>query len=281
MTVVVEAPAKINLRLQVSGRRPDGYHELGMIMQRVSLCDRLTIALDSSPGVRVSCPALSLSAGEENIAARAARRMLALAGRDTGVEIVIDKRIPVAAGLGGGSADAAAVMQALNGMLGLDLGRDALMREGVVLGADVPFFLFGQSAWAVGIGEILTPFPLPRAWYLLVNPGLPVSTAWVYGNLGLTSLGRVAKMPRFPQTMGELAGLLHNDLERITVGRYPLLAQIKERLLAAGAVGSLMSGSGPTIFGLFADEEAAQSASDELQKQYPEWRLFVVAPVAD
>jgi 4-diphosphocytidyl-2-C-methyl-D-erythritol kinase len=278
-TTVIDAPAKINLRLEVTGRRPDGYHELGMIMQRVSLCDRLQITLDDVPGVRVLCPGLPLAAGEENIAARAARRMLELSGRGGGVEILLDKHIPVAAGLGGGSSDAAAVLLALDGMLGLDLGEDELMREGARLGADVPFFLFRKSAWAAGIGEVLSPFPLPPAWYLLVNPGLGVSTASVYGNLRLTSLGAAAKMPRFPKTTDEMAALLHNDLERVTVARYPLLAEIKERLLAAGAAGSLMSGSGPTVFGLFACAEKAQSACDEMRQRYPDWRLFVVEPV--
>ncbi len=278
-TVMIDAPAKINLRLEVTGRRSDGYHELGMIMQRVSLCDRLRITLDDRPGVRVICPQLSLAADEENIAARAARRMLELSGREIGVEILLDKHIPVAAGLGGGSSDAAAVLLALDGMLGLDLGESELLREGAGLGADVPFFLFKESAWAVGIGEVLSPFTLPPAWYLLVNPGLGVSTAWVYGNLRLTSLGAAAKMPRFPKTVDEIAALLHNDLERVTIARYPLLAEIKDRLLAAGAAGALMSGSGPTVFGLFACEKKAQEACDEMRQQNPDWRLFVVEPV--
>ena len=279
MIYKVSAPAKINLYLRVCGRRPDGYHELGMIMQQVSLCDSLEIALSGPPGVRVACPALVMPAGEENIAARAARRMLALAGKEIGVEIGIDKRIPVAAGLGGGSSDAAAVLSSLNEMLELHLDRAALMAEGARLGADVPFFLFRQSAWATGIGEILQPFPLPPAWYLLVNPGMAVDTAWVYRNLGLTSTGPAAKMPGFPKTIGELAGLLRNDLERVTVAHLPLLEEIKEQLLAAGAVGALMSGSGPTVFGLFARENEARDACTRIAAENPRWRVFVVQPL--
>lgn len=274
----VYAPAKINLYLEVCGRRPDGYHELGMVMQRVSLCDRLEIALGGPPGVRTVCPGLELAAGEENIAARAARALLGRLPRPVGVDIRIDKRIPAAAGLGGGSSDAAAILLALDEMLDLRLGLDALMAEGVRLGADVPFFLFQQSAWAVGIGDRLAPFPLPPVWYVLVNPGFCVSTAWVYQNLGLTSPGAPAKMPGFPRTAGELAFLLRNDLERVTTPRHPQVAEIKERLLAAGALGSLMSGSGPTVFGLFAEEETARLAAETCASEQPAWRVFTAQP---
>ncbi len=281
MTRTCLAPAKINLYLQVCGRRADGYHDLGMVMQCVSLYDRLEIALKGEPGVRVVCPGLPMPEGEENIASRAARRLLQLAGKEVGVEICIEKQIPVAAGLGGGSSDAAAVLMALNQMLGLHLDRKVLMAEGVQLGADVPFFLFQQSAWATGIGEVLKPFHLPPAWYLLVNPGLAVSTAWVYRNLGLTSPGPAAKMPGFPKAIAGLAGLLHNDLERVTVGRYPLLSAIKEQLLAAGAAGALMSGSGPTVFGVFAREDAARQAGTEFAQAHPDWRIFVAQPIGE
>ncbi|MFA5515229.1 MAG: 4-(cytidine 5'-diphospho)-2-C-methyl-D-erythritol kinase [Desulfuromonadales bacterium] len=276
---IFQAPAKINICLHVCGRRPDGYHDLGMIMQRISLCDRIEVCLADQPGVRVVCPGLPLGPGEENVAARAAERMLRLSGKGFGVEIGIEKKIPVAAGLGGGSSDAAAVLLALNDMLDLHLGRETLMREAAGIGADVPFFLFRHSAWATGIGDVLTPFPLPSVWYLLVNPGLAVSTAWVYGNFGLTSPGPVAKMPGFPKTAEDLIRLLHNDLESVTISRYPLLAEIKELLLANGAIGALMSGSGPTVFGVFLQEAAARQASASLAAGNPDWRLFVVEPI--
>lgn len=273
------APAKINLCLHVLGRRPDGYHELAMIMQRVSLFDRLEMTLTSEPGVRVSCPGVELPPDGENIAARAARRILALAGDGCGVEIVIDKQIPVAAGLGGGSSDAAAVLMGLNDMLGLGLDCATLMAEGARLGADVPFFVFGATAWATGIGDRLEKVDeMPPLWYVLVNPGLAVSTAWVYQNLGLTSKIEAAKLPRFSRTVGGVAGLLHNDLERVTVRRYPLVATVKEELAASGAAGVLMSGSGPTVFGVFAEEAAARKAADEVRR-HSGWRVFVVQPV--
>lgn len=274
------APAKINLCLHVLGRRPDGYHELAMVMQRVSLYDRLRLSLTDEPGVRVTCPGLELSPDGENIAARAARRLLARAGESRGVEIVIDKQIPVAAGLGGGSSDAATVLMGLNEMLELGLERDVLMAEGAHLGADVPFFIFGADAWATGIGNLLQKIKgMPPLWYVLVNPGLAVSTAWVYQNLGLTSKIEAAKLPRFSRTIGGIVSLLHNDLERVTISRYPLVATVKEELAASGAVGVLMSGSGPTVFGVFADEVSARKATDELRRSHSDWRIFVVQPV--
>lgn len=279
LTRTVLAPAKINLCLHVLGRRPDGYHELAMIMQRLSLCDRIEITLSSEPGVRVVCEGVELPPGGENIAGRAAKRLLDRAGSPYGVDIAIDKQIPVAAGLGGGSSDAAAVLTAVNEMLGLGLTAKALMQEGVRLGADVPFFIYGRSAWATGIGEILEPFETPSdLWYLLVNPPVAVSTASVYGNLELTGKEGAAKMPGFPSTGRELVSLLHNDLERVTVARYPLLAQIKETLLSLGAEGSLMSGSGPTVFGVFPGEKEAQRAAERMEGGEG-WRIFVVRPV--
>ncbi|MBE0598589.1 MAG: 4-(cytidine 5'-diphospho)-2-C-methyl-D-erythritol kinase [Desulfuromonadales bacterium] len=279
MVRTVYAPAKINLYLEVCGRRADSYHELGMVMQRISLCDRLELTIGGAPGVRVTCPGLELVAGEENIAARAARAMVSRLSQPIGIDIAIEKQIPAAAGLGGGSSDAAAVLLALNDLLGLGLEPHALMGEGVKLGADVPFFIFGQSAWATGIGERLAPFPLPPFWCVLVNPPLAVSTAWVYQNLRLTSPGEPAKMPRFPRTTAELVALLRNDLERVTVARYPLLAEIKEALRAGGAIGTLMSGSGPTVFGLFAQEATARSAAESLGRAHPAWRIFVTYPL--
>jgi len=279
MTRTVLAPAKINLCLHVLGKRPDGYHDLAMLMQRISLYDRLEISLGAEPGIRVSCAGVALPPGDENIAAKAARRMLELAASQDGVVIVIDKRIPVAAGLGGGSSDAAAVLLALNEMLGLNLSRQRLQVEGARLGADVPFFVFGADAWATGIGDVLTAVPpLPRLWYVLVNPQLAVSTAWVYQNLRLTTKGVDVKLPRLLGTGEGLVRLLHNDLETVTIGRHPELAELKARLMSLGATGALMSGSGPTVFGLFADESSARTAAAVLAEDESRC-VFVVQPV--
>jgi 4-diphosphocytidyl-2-C-methyl-D-erythritol kinase len=273
------APAKINLCLHVLGRRPDGYHDLAMIMQPISLYDRLEITLSPDPGVRVTCSGVELLPGEENIAARAARRLLDRCGGTAGVDICIEKNIPVAAGLGGGSSDAATVLMGLNDMLQLGLDRRELMAEGGRLGADVPFFIFSRTAWATGIGEVLEPFDVPLPlWYVLVNPGIAVSTAWVYGNLELTAPGGMAKMPGFPKSAAEVAGFLHNDLERVTVRHHPVLAEIKERLLSQGAFGALMSGSGPTVFGAFQGETEAKKAAESFADENG-WRTLVVQPI--
>jgi 4-diphosphocytidyl-2-C-methyl-D-erythritol kinase len=252
-----------------------------MLMQRVTLADRLTLQLESSPGVRIECAGVSLPPGGENIAERAARRMLQLAGTPTGVALHIDKRIPVAAGLGGGSSDAATVLLALNQLLGLDLSLPELIAEGLRLGADVPFFLLQHTAWATGVGECLQPVAgLPPVWYLLVNPGVEVSTAWVFQNLRLTSPGAVTKLPALPTSIEGLVDLLHNDLEPVTISRYPVVSRIKQQLLDSGALGALMSGSGPTVFGVFADAAAAQSAQSFLARQQG-WRCLLVRPLAE
>jgi 4-diphosphocytidyl-2-C-methyl-D-erythritol kinase len=273
------APAKINLALHVCGRRPDGYHDLATIMQKVSLYDRLDLALTEEPGVEVCCAEVALPVGHENIAARAARALLSRSGRHCGVKIVIDKSIPVAAGLGGGSSDAAAVLCCLNSMLDLGLSAAELRKEGSKLGADVPFFLFSGTAWATGIGDQLQTFgAMPPVWYVLVNPQFAVSTAWVFQNLQLTSERAEIKLPEFPKTARDLVGLLHNDLEAVTVGRYPGLGQIKKRLLHLGAAGALMSGSGPTVFGIFSEEDCARQAAAILASESI-MQIFVVQAV--
>lgn len=271
------APAKVNLILDVLGRRPDGYHDVAMLMLRLSLGDRVRVGLVPGKLVEVVCPGLELREGERNIAARAADLFLAHTGISSGVNIHIEKSIPAAAGLGGGSSDAAAVLLALNELTGERLTRAELQALGVRLGADVPFFLFGKTAaWATGIGEILEAWPgLPSCWLTLVNPRFAVSTAWVYQSLGLTQPGRVSKIPRFPEGVGGIVPLLRNDLESVTCARYPQVAEIRRRLLRAGALGSLMSGSGPTVFGLFAEQAEAEQAAVELAAGTGWWTAAV------
>ena len=278
MTRDVFAPAKINLCLHVLGRRSDGYHEVRMVMQQVSLCDRVRISVSEGDGVTVRCPGLALPGGADNIAGHAAKRILDAAKVRVSVCIDIEKNIPVAAGLGGGSSNAAAVLKALNGMLALGFDEAALARIGLSVGADVPFFIRGGTALAEGIGERLSDFDIrPAAGFLLVNPGFPVSTAWVYRNLVLTSKGDEANLARFVGCYSGLLRLLHNDLESVTLEHFPVLKDIKNRLLKAGADGALMSGSGPTVFGLFRDREAARRAGEELA-QTTSWQVFPVEP---
>ncbi|MGE4345503.1 MAG: 4-(cytidine 5'-diphospho)-2-C-methyl-D-erythritol kinase [Geoalkalibacter sp.] len=279
MEKVFLAPAKINLCLHVLGRRSDGYHELLMLMQPVSLTDRVTLTLLDKPVFEVECPGVQLAEGEQNIALRAARAVFERAGCDGGAKVRVDKHIPVAAGLGGGSSDAATVLTGLNRMLGLPLSTEVLMYEALKLGADVPFFVQGASSWARGVGERLDPVGrMPEVWYVLVNPGFAVSTAWVYGNLGLTTPGDVAKLPEFSGSTDDLLRFLHNDLERVTAARYPEVDRVKRALLGQGALGTLMSGSGPTVFGVFSEKDQAAAAYEGL-RSVSEWSVFLVQPL--
>lgn len=261
----LQAPAKVNYRLDVLRKREDGYHDLRMVMQRIGLCDEIVISLGGEPGIRVTCGRDGVPDGPGNIAWRAADALLALVSEPPGVDIAIEKKIPVAAGLGGGSSDAATVLMGMNELLGLGLSDQRLMEIGVKLGADVPFFIFKRTALAEGIGEVLTPVEgLPKAWLVLVNPNVHVSTAWVYQNLQLTNRETLLKMPNFSGRLEDICSLLSNDLEAVTMGRFPVIGQIKERIRSAGAAGVLMSGSGPTVFGVFRSEEAARSCADLL-----------------
>ena len=264
-TIQLKAPCKVNYRLDVLRRRSDGYHDLRMIMQRVDLCDTITLSLSDIPGVRVTCGSAGVPDGSGNIAWRAADALLHRSDRRPGIDISIDKKIPVAAGLGGGSSDAATVLMGVNDLLGLGLSEQDLMAIGVTLGADVPFFIFKKTALAEGIGELLTPlYAVPPAWLVLVNPRVSVSTAWVYQNLELTNRDAISILPRSFSTVRDLCGVLANDLETVTIGRYPIIREIKERLLREGAAGALMSGSGPTVFGVFEAEDAAKACADAI-----------------
>ncbi len=266
-TLRIEAPAKVNYRLDVLRRRPDGYHELRMVMQRIDLCDSIEITLTDNPGIRVTCGREGVPDGPGNIAWRAADLLLKLADRKPGIDIKITKRIPVAAGMGGGSSDGAAVLMGVNELLGLGLSDQRLMEIGVTLGADVPFFIFKRTALAEGIGERLSPIErVPTAWLAIVNPNIHVSTAWVYQNLQLTTGLNENIIPRFYESIADVCAILTNDLESVTVKRHPIIAEIKEQLLRAGACGALMSGSGPTVFGVFESEAAARRAATDLAR---------------
>ncbi len=277
MTLTIAAPAKINLFLSVCGRRQDGYHILDTLMAKLHLADTLSIGILDRPGIELACAGASIPDGEGNIAWRAAAALLAATGRqDIGVRIRIDKRIPVAAGLGGGSSDAAAVLLGLDHLLELGLGSRRLAELALDLGADVPFFVHPWPvARAGGIGERLAAATLDQPWHVvLVNPGFRVSTRWVFENFALTSPGDPYMLGR-NQVGGPRDGVrpaprhFRNDLERVTASRYPELQRIKAALLEGGAAAALMSGSGPTVFGLFADRDRAGRCCQHLAGQYP------------
>jgi len=264
-SLTLKAPAKVNYLLDVICRRSDGYHELRMVMQRVNLCDEITISLTKTPGITVSCGMNGVPDGPGNIAWKAANALLELSTGTQGAEISIIKKIPVAAGLGGGSSDAASVLIGMNELLELGLSDQRLMEIGVTLGADVPFFVFKKTALAEGIGEALSAMPeMPAAWILLVNPGVPVSTSWVYNNLQLTNRGELNKLPDSYRDLKDVCAIFANDLESVTIPAFPVIAEIKNSMLQHGALGAMMSGSGPTVFGLYQDKETAEKAQTAL-----------------
>jgi 4-diphosphocytidyl-2-C-methyl-D-erythritol kinase len=264
-TLTLFAPAKINYLLDVIGKRPDGYHELRMIMQRVNLCDKISLSLTDTPGITVTCTSKNTPDGPKNIAWKAARALLDFAQSDSGVTIGIEKKIPVAAGLGGGSSDAATVLLGLNELINLGLTDTQLMEIGCSLGADVPFFIFKETALAEGIGEKLTPLSkMPNCFILLINPGVRVSTAWVYRSLQLTRKDSLHKLPEFFESVDQIVSIMSNDLESVTIPAFPIIATIKTRLIELGAVGSMMSGSGPTVFAVFRSFEEAESARQKI-----------------
>jgi 4-diphosphocytidyl-2-C-methyl-D-erythritol kinase len=261
----LQAPAKINYLLDVIRKRPDNYHDLRMVMQRIALSDEIEISLSDTPGIRVYCDREDVPDGPANIAWRAAEALLALAHIKTGIDIFIVKKIPMAAGLGGGSSDAATVLMGLNDLLNLKLTDEKLMSVGVKLGADVPFFIFKKTALAEGIGDRLSAVEgLSPVWLVLVNPNIHVSTAWVYKNLRLTKKSDTDKLPKFNNRIEDVCSLLSNDLESVTIGRFPVIQEIKDALLTYGARGVLMSGSGPTVFGVFEDEQHASACQREI-----------------
>ena len=266
----VLCPAKVNLYLRVLGRRADGYHDLLTIMQPLSLADELIIT-PTSPGILLDCDQPGIPRGPGNLVWQAALEFQQATGRKVGAHIQLHKRIPAAAGLGGGSSDAAATLLALNAMAGEPLSAEALQGLAVGLGADVPFFLGLSPAWARGIGEKLSPVQLPAYWYLLLNPGVRVSTRWVYESLDLDSLKRYKVLEEGNWDPGQPAAWVHNDLESVTLKKYPELAQLLETLGSLGARARGMSGSGPTLFGLFPSWEEARQAGQELRRDFPGW----------
>lgn len=277
--IKLQAPAKINYLLEVLRKRPDNYHDLRMVMQRIALSDEIEISLSDTPGIRVYCDHADVPDGPANIAWRAADALLAMTSNSAGIDIFIVKKIPMAAGLGGGSSDAATVLMGLNDLLNLKLTDEELMSVGVKLGADVPFFIFKKTALAEGIGDRLSAVDgLPPVWLVLVNPNIHVSTAWVYKNLQLTKKVDADKLLKFSDRVEDVCSLLFNDLESVTIGRFPVIREIKDALLANGAQGVLMSGSGPTVFGVFADEQLASVCQREISRN-SEWYSLVTRTI--
>ncbi|WP_028579822.1 4-(cytidine 5'-diphospho)-2-C-methyl-D-erythritol kinase [Desulfogranum japonicum] len=273
-SITINAPAKVNLYLKITGKRSDGYHTLETVMQKINLYDTVELTLTEHQGISLTCPDSSLPEDQSNLAYRAAEKfysvLIARGVSVYGVGITLQKGIPIAAGLGGGSSDAAAVLSGLNALYGSPLGVREMAEVGVSLGADVPFFLqSGSICIATGIGEILKPVCSDASyWFVVVNPGFSVSTKWVYENFVLTedekkiNLDR-SRIKKWWRSCGQGSSCpfpmdcLYNDLEQVTAARYGQIKQIKHSLIQCGAAHALMSGSGPTVFGVFASEHQA------------------------
>jgi 4-diphosphocytidyl-2-C-methyl-D-erythritol kinase len=305
--LVLQAPAKINIFLKILAKRSDDYHELVSWMHKLTLYDTLTMQAKSS-GIYLRCPGSNIPENSENLAYKAAHIFFESNGINGGVDIVLEKQIPVAAGLGGGSSDAASVLKGLNLLYNTKCTTEQLMDMASQLGADVPFFVFEYpSAWATGIGERLRKNkPMPECWIVLVNPGFSVSTKWVYDNLALTSEANPDTFTRFTEFVKLSSNknedvsasehlqecrdgimdsihcyssqVLSNDLEQVTSNKYPEITVIKEKLLQENASGVLMSGSGPTVFGVFKNRQDALNCRNHLEPDYPD-NVFLVKPI--
>ena len=279
----IKAYAKINLSLDVTGKREDGYHLLKMVMQSIDLYDEIKVELIPK-GIDLSCNLPFVPVNGKNIAHKAASAFMKRIGMSHGVRIHIEKRIPVAGGLAGGSSNAGAVLRALNELTGQPLTFQELLDLGLSLGADVPFTMTGGTALCEGIGEIITPLTdFSGHWLVLVKPPFGVSTRQIFSAFKINRVHRHPRTGRLIQGIdsGDLkmvAQNLGNVLENVTFQRRPVLRKIKQDLLLEGALGSLMSGSGPTVFGAFESEATARSAYAAFKKKYAE--TFLVQTIS-
>jgi 4-diphosphocytidyl-2-C-methyl-D-erythritol kinase len=269
--ITLHANAKVNLFLDVLRRRNDGYHQIDTLFQSIDLSDELKIS-KSKASIEITCNDPSLATDERNLVYKAAKLILAEAQVNSGLRIELSKRIPLSAGLGGGSADAAATLVGINLLFELGYALEKLIKLGAVLGADIPFCLVGGAARGEGIGEILTPLDgMPRFWLLVVNPGFSVSTSWVYKNYNfnwvLTKASKDVNILIRNLREGDLiqaASQMYNALEATVINSYPEVGWLKEELLKSGALAAQMSGSGPTVFGLAENESHARRLKERL-----------------
>lgn len=280
MEYQVKAYAKINLGLDVIGRLPNGYHQVKMVMQSVGICDELTF--EKIPeGIIITTDSEELPIDENNLIYKAAKLMQEKYHIKEGVRIHLKKQIPIAAGMAGGSTDAAAAMKGMNRVFGLDATPKDLMEAGVAIGADVPYCIMGGTALAEGIGEKLTALDMaPGCFVLVAKPDINVSTKYVYEQL---DAGKIEKHPDIDGMVeaieaGSLQGILDrmgNVLETVTVKAYPVIDTIKGRMRELGAVNSMMSGSGPTVFGIFLEEQTAKAAFEQLKAEQLAKQIFL------
>lgn len=280
----LQAFAKINLGLDVLGKREDGYHEVRMIMQTIRMYDQLDMRKSVEPGIHLTTNKKYIPVDENNLVWRAAKLMMDTCGIMEGVSIHLHKVIPVAAGMAGGSSDAAATLVGMNRLFHCGLSKEKLMELSVQIGADVPYCVLRGTALAEGIGEKLTVLPpMPDCWILIGKPGISVSTKYVYTTLDLNTDTVHPDIDGMKKALedGNLYGIterMGNVLQDVTIPAYPEVERIKEQMKTLGAVNAMMSGSGPTVFGIFDNEEKAQEACQKLRESGSCQQVFLTVP---
>ena len=281
--ISLKALAKINLGLDVVMRREDGYHEVRMIMQTIHLYDRLDIKSTKEPGIQIQTNLSFLPVNENNLIYKAAKLLMDEFSITDGVSVKLDKRIPVAAGMAGGSTDAAAMLIGVNRLFSLGLTKRQLMERGVQIGADVPYCIMRGTALAEGIGEALSPLPpMVKCPVLIAKPSISVSTKFVYQNLKLDDTTIHPDIDRLiddikAKNLHDIAAHMGNVLETVTIPNYPVIDEIKKHMLSNGAVGAMMSGSGPTVFGLFDDEDTAKKAYKAMRSSHLARQVYLTS----
>lgn len=269
----VKALGKINLGLDVLGRRENGYHDVRMVMQTLYLYDNVTLEKTKEPGIHIESNLFYLPKDENNIAYKAAKLLIDEFAISDGIRITLDKHIPVAAGMAGGSSNAAAVLFGMNQMFELGLNQEQLMQRGVTLGADVPYCIMRGTVLAEGIGEELSVLPpMPKCQILIAKPPISVSTKMVYDKLDSMEVvthpdidGIIKGLES--KNLHKIASSMGNVLETVTIEEYPEIAEIKKCMLENGALGAMMSGSGPTVFGIFEDKKTIKKAFAKIKEQ--------------
>ena len=281
--ISLKALAKINLGLDVVRRREDGYHEVRMIMQTIHLYDRLDIKRTKESGIQIQTNLSFLPVNENNLIYKAAKLLMDEFSITDGVSVKLDKRIPVAAGMAGGSTDAAAMLIGVNRLFSLGLTKRQLMERGVQIGADVPYCIMRGTALAEGIGEALSPLPpMVKCPVLIAKPSISVSTKFVYQNLKLDDTTIHPDIDRLiddikAKNLHDIAAHMGNVLETVTIPNYPVIDEIKKHMLSNGAVGAMMSGSGPTVFGLFDDEDTAKKAYKAMRSSHLARQVYLTS----
>lgn len=281
--ISLKALAKINLGLDVVRRREDGYHEVRMIMQTIQLYDRLDIKRTQEPGIQIQTNLSFLPVNENNLIYKAAKLLMDEFSITDGVSVKLDKRIPVAAGMAGGSTDAAAMLIGVNRLFSLGLTKRQLMERGVQIGADVPYCIMRGTALAEGIGEALSPLPpMVKCPVLIAKPSISVSTKFVYQNLKLDDTTIHPDIDRLiddikAKNLHDIAAHMGNVLETVTIPNYPVIDEIKKHMLSNGAVGAMISGSGPTVFGLFDDEDTAKKAYKAMRSSHLARQVYLTS----